>query len=198
MANDKSWITAPFAHPTHSHSLLGILAALMLILLAGLFLVVGAVVGHLALAPGGKPLLSSGMLAAAVVLLIAAVVLLLLLLWCCMGSKQHRVPAGALAMLPLLSRVPAMLRATATALRGSREALGLLHGSLRDAAEAFPAPAPPLPAPPPTIEQIIAALHGAANHLKGSADEIARLHAIEGDLAEAADALDSLATTLGA
>jgi hypothetical protein len=194
MANDKSWITAPFAHPTHSHSLLGILAALMLILLAGLFLVVGAVVGHLALAPGGKQLLPSGMLAAAVVLLIAAVVLLLLLLWCCMGSKQHRVPAGVLAMLPLLSGVPAALRATATALRGSSEGLAHLHGSLRGAAEALPAPQ----LPPPTPEQIVAALHRAADHLKGSADEIARLHAIGGDLSEAADALDSLATALGA
>ncbi len=221
MAN-TSWITAPFGRATNSVSLLLMLAAVLLVVLAGMFLVAGALLGML-FAAGPEGPTSPALFLAAIVLLLLILILLFIILLCCCGGKDRKLPFNLLQLIPLISYMPEALRKTADALRGGGTALGHIQGkvelagglitTLADLASNFEVTVPivsPVDYPLDTALSLISSidesntepltslkdgLNGAGVALQGHVDAIDE--AID-DMETAATALDTVATALGA
>jgi hypothetical protein len=115
--------TAPLSHHTaNSMSLMLVVGGALLVVLAGAFMVIGALLGSL-IENASEEIESSALLAPAHVLLFLILVVLLIVLWHHLRGAQA-APATA-APSPQFA---AALNATAKALRGNAEALGLIQG----------------------------------------------------------------------
>ncbi len=112
----------------------------LLILVAGLFSVIGASIGSLISSATGKLNLDPSTVfpVLTVALLILILSALLILVKCCSCGKVGNIrglPGDLLKMLPLLSQIPEVMRKTAHALRQSSEALGVINQNLKVAGE---------------------------------------------------------------
>jgi hypothetical protein len=122
------------AKGSNSIALLVIVAAIFLVVLAGLFMAIGAVIAFfLAAGAKGAPTPSTLLHGIAVVLLILVLIILLILLFCCCKGGAKGIPRDLLRLLPALMSLPDALRATATALRSTGESLALIQTNIEDA-----------------------------------------------------------------
>lgn len=198
-----------------SVALLAIVAAMLLALLAGLFLALGALVGHLVFTAGAREgLAPSALLLVAVVLLAAVLVLLLVLLFCCCRGGGKELPRGLLGLLALLPQLGTALRSTAGAMRGVATALGHLQSNLQAGADklrqasndasAFSITVPRTEPNPPFVvtgighenplAPIVEELSAAADGMSAHATEIQDVRNV---LGTTADDLDAAANALG-
>jgi len=117
----KSSITAPFSHMGNSLSVFLLLGAVLLTVLAGLFMVIGAMLGTLVHATG-LAAAPATLLAPAHVLMFLILVLLLILL-------VYSMRAGRTASAPYPTQFPEALVSIASALRGNSAALASIAGT---------------------------------------------------------------------
>jgi hypothetical protein len=119
-----------------------LLAASLLTVVVGVLVIAVAALRAL-IFPGASDKIAvpaNALLLTIIVLLLAIFVLLVLVLRCSCGGKRD-VPAdllsGLLPFLPLVSKIPEALRATATALEHSGQALGWIDSGIGQAGEAL-------------------------------------------------------------
>ena len=133
-----------FGFSRNAVALVGIVVAIILVVLVGM-IVIGSAALRALMAPGlkveGVSLLA--LLVTIIVLLSAVLIVLLALFWCCCrqqgtAGKEGAMPPDVLAvllpMLPLLQRLPNLLRDVAVAIYEAGKALGWIQQNLATAA----------------------------------------------------------------
>jgi hypothetical protein len=125
----KSSLTAPFGQMGNTLSIFLVLGAVLFVVIAGLFMVIGAMLGSVAHSTGLAAAPAS-LFAPAHVLMFVVLVLLLILL--ASGLRGGRTATAAAAPQP--AQLSEALSATATALRRNSAALSAIAGSADPAA----------------------------------------------------------------
>jgi hypothetical protein len=118
----KSSLTAPFSHIGGSLSVFLVLGAVLLAVLAGLFMVIGAMLGVVAHS-AGLAAAPAALFAPAHLLLLLLLLLLLILLALVLRSDRTATAA------PYPAQFPDALASTANALRGNSAALASIAGN---------------------------------------------------------------------